>query len=197
MRKLKYHVASTADGFIAHEDDSWGAFMQERLVKDGEHVADYFASFATYDTVVMGRRTYEPGLRMGVTDPYPTMETYVFTRSLKQSPNPRVKLVAEDAQGVIRGLKARPGKDIYLAGGASFASMLLEAGLVDEVVLKLNPVLLGAGIPLVTRLRSVSSLELLSTKVYRNGVVLLRYAVLPEGAPGTQAVPLPERPPET
>ena len=197
MRKLKYHVASTTDGFIAHEDDTWGAFLQERLVKDSEHIADYSASFSTYGTVVMGRRTYEPGLKMGVTDPYPMMETYVFTRTMKESPNPRVKLVSEDAIGVIRRLKEQQGKDIYLAGGANFASMLLEAGLVDEVVLKLNPLLLGSGVPLVTRLRNVSSLELLSTKVYKNGVVLLRYAVLPEGAPGTNPAPLPEMTPAT
>ncbi|NMO19080.1 dihydrofolate reductase [Pyxidicoccus fallax] len=192
MRKLKYHVGSTADGFIAHEDDSYGAFLQERLVKDSEHIADYIASFSTtYDTVLMGRRTYEPALKVGVTDPYPMMETYVFSRSMKESPNPRVKLVTENALDVIRELKARQGKDIYLAGGSQFASMLLDAGLVDEVILKLNPLLLGAGVPLVTRLRNVNSLELLSTKVYKNSVVLLRYAVLPEGAPGTNPMPPP------
>jgi dihydrofolate reductase len=195
MRQLKYHVACTADGFIAHEDDTWGAFMQERLVKDGDHITDYVASFSTYDTVLMGRRTYEPGLKMGVTDPYPMLESYVFTRTMKESPNPRVKLISEDAPGVVRRLKERQGKDIYLAGGASFASMLLNEGLVDEVILKLNPLLLGSGIPLVTRLRGVESLELLSTKVYKNGVVLLRYAVLPRGAPGTNSVPPPALPP--
>ncbi|WP_164007736.1 dihydrofolate reductase family protein [Pyxidicoccus trucidator] len=195
MRKLKYHVASTVDGFIAHEDDTYGAFLQERLVKDGEHITDYLASFATYDAVLMGRRTYEPALKVGVTDPYPMMETYVFSRSMKESPNPRVKLVGEDALGVIRRLKAQPGKDLYLAGGADFASKVLEAGLVDEVLIKLNPLLLGSGIPLVTRLRGTQSLELLSTKVYKNGVLLLRYAVMPEGAPGTNAVPPPGTPP--
>jgi dihydrofolate reductase len=195
MRKLKYHVASTADGFIAHEDDTYGAFMQERLVKDSEHITDYLASFATYDTVLMGRRTYEQGLKVGVTDPYPMMEPYVFTRSMKESPNPRVKLVADDALGVIRRLKAQPGKDLYLAGGADFASKVLDAGLVDEVVLKLSPLLLGSGIPLVTRLQATRSLELLSTKVYKNGVLLLRYAVLPEGAPGTNIVSPPGLPP--
>lgn len=195
MRKLKYHVACTADGFIALEDDTYGPFMQERLVKDSEHLTDYLASFATYDTVLMGRRTYEVGLKVGVTDPYPMMEPYVFTRTMKESPHPRVKLVAEDALGVIRRLKEKPGRDLYLAGGADLASTVLGAGLVDEVVLKLNPLLFGAGIPLVTRLPAAMSLELLSTKVYRNGVVLLRYAVLPEGAPGTGVMPPPALPP--
>ena len=197
MRKLKYHVGCTADGFIAHEDDSYGAFMQERLVKDSEHISDYIASFATYGAALMGRRTYEPALKVGVTDPYPMMETYVFSRSMKESPNPRVKLISEDAVGTVRRLKEQPGKDLYLVGGADFASLLLNAGLVDEVVLKLSPLLLGSGIPLVSKLQGVKSLELLSTKVYKNGVVLLRYAVLPEGAPGTHPMPPPELPRET
>jgi dihydrofolate reductase len=191
MRKLKYHVASTVDGFIAHEDDSYGAFVQERLVKDSEHITDYLASFATYDAVLMGRRTYEMGLKEGVKDPYPMMETYVFTRSMKESPHPRVKLVGEEALDVIRRLKEQPGKDLYLAGGADFASKVLNAGLVDEVLIKLTPLLLGSGIPLVTRLQGVQSLALLSTKVYANGMLLLRYAVMPASAPGTNAVAPP------
>ncbi len=191
MRKLKYHVASSLDGFIAHEDDTYGAFMQERLVKDGEHITDYVASFGTYAAVLMGRRTYEPALKAGVTDPYPMMETYVFSRSMKESPHPRVTLVSADAMGVIRRLKEQPGKDLYLAGGGTFAAAVLDAGLVDEVLIKLNPLLLGSGMPLVTRLKGTYSLELLSTKVYKNGVLLLRYAVLPEGAPGTNPVAPP------
>ena len=173
MRKLKYYVATTADGFISREDGSWDFFLPE-----GEHISDYLASLKTsYDTLLMGRRTYEPALKAGVTDPYPWLETYVFSRSLRESPNPRVKLVAEDALGVVRRLKEQEGRDIYLCGGGSFATQLLDAGLVDEVLLKFNPVLLGAGIALSPGLRAVTHLELLSTKVYRNGALLLQYAV--------------------
>ncbi|HYI01146.1 dihydrofolate reductase family protein [Hyalangium sp.] len=179
MRKLKYHVATTVDGFIAREDGSFDCFMQERLVKESEHITDYLASFATYDTVLMGRRTYEVGLKQGVTDPYQTMETYVFSRLLKELPNPRVKLIADEAAGVVRQLKERPGKDIYLCGGGDLAAALFAEGLIDEVLIKLNPLLLGSGIPVSPRLRSATDLELLSTKVYKNGVLLLRYSVLP------------------
>ncbi|MFP2929526.1 dihydrofolate reductase family protein [Pyxidicoccus sp. 3LG] len=195
MKKLKYHIAASIDGFIAHEDDTYGAFLQERLVKDSEHVTDYIASFATYDTALMGRRTYELGLKQGVADPYPSMVPYVFTRTLKESPSPRVKLVSENALGVVRGLKEQEGKDIYLCGGCELASQLLDAGLVDEVLIKMSPLLLGSGIPLASKLRGFKSLELLSTKVYKNGVLLLRYAVLPEGAPGTNVVTPPGLPP--
>jgi len=172
MRKLVYHVAITADGFIAREDHSFDCFVNE-----GDHVTDYFASFAGYDAVLMGRRTYDIGLKLGVTDPYPMLDTYVFSRSLKESPHPRVKVVAEDAVGVVRKLKAQEGKPIYLAGGGEFAGMLLAEGLVDELLLKLNPLLLGTGIQVAPGLRNHVNLTLLSTKVYRNGVLLLQYAV--------------------
>ncbi|WP_426749236.1 dihydrofolate reductase family protein [Myxococcus sp. Y35] len=179
MRKLKYHVATSVDGFIAHEDDTYGAFMQDRLIKDSEHVTDYVASLASYATALMGRRTYEVGLKVGVTNPYPNLETYVFSRTLKESPDPKVKLVSEDVTGTVRRLKEQEGGDIYLSGGGALAGLLLAEGLVDEVLLKMSPLILGAGIPLVSSLKQVVDLELKSTKVYGNGVLLLRYAVMP------------------
>ncbi|QRK07918.1 dihydrofolate reductase [Archangium violaceum] len=192
MRKLKYHVAMSLDGFIAREDDSVDDFPANL---SPEHVTDYLYSLASeYDTVLMGRGTYEFGLNVGVTDPYPSFETYVFSRSLQESPDPRVHLVREDVVGFVRELKTRPGKqtdmsrviraaqmglpkDIYLAGGGLLATTLLDAGLIDEVIIKVNPVLFGSGKALVPRLARKADLELLSTKVYRNGVVLLQYAV--------------------
>jgi dihydrofolate reductase len=173
MRKLKYHVAATVDGFIAREDDSFDCFPNE-----GDHVLDYLSSLASYGAVLMGRRTYEIGLKAGVTDPYPNLESYVFSRSLKESPNPRVKLITEDAGAVVRRLKEEPGKDIYLCGGGNLAAALFSQGLIDEVLVKLNPLLLGSGIPVTPGLRGVTNLELLSTKVYRNGVLLLHYTVV-------------------
>lgn len=61
MRELKYYVACTVDGFIAHEDSSVDGFLSE-----GEHVTDYLESLQKwFDVVLMGRRT--------------TMEFYCFT----------------------------------------------------------------------------------------------------------------------
>jgi len=172
MKKLKYHVATTADGFIAREDGSWDFFPSE-----GEHIADFIASMSSYDTVVMGRRTYEEGVKVGVTDPYPALDTYVVSRSLKKSPNERVKVIADNAVSVIRKLKEQEGRDIWLCGGGDLARTLFAEGLIDEVLIKLNPVLLGSGTPLVTHLGRPTPLELISTKVYRSGVVLLQYRV--------------------
>jgi dihydrofolate reductase len=172
-RKLKYHVATSLDGAIADAEGGFTAFLSE-----GDHIPDYLESLHSYGDVLMGRHTYEVGLEFGVTDPYPYLESYVFSRSMKESPNPRVTLVATDPAAFVATLKQQPGRDIYLCGGADLASTLLEANLIDEILIKLNPVLIGAGIPLFRRLAEPRTLKLIGTKVYESGVVLLSYCIL-------------------
>lgn len=171
MRLVKYHVAATVDGYIAHRDGSFDGFPME-----GDHVDDFLASLASYDAVLMGTKTYEVGLKVGQTDPYPPLKPYVFSHSITESPDPRVELVADDAAGFVRRMKSEPGKDIWLCGGAELASTLLDAQVVDEIIVKLNPRLFGTGIPIMRGDR-VTALELQDTKVYDSGVVLLTYRV--------------------
>ncbi len=170
MRKLKYYVACTLDGFIAHPDGSFEGFPW-----DDEVVADFFASYDWFDTVLMGRKTYEVGLAAGKTNPYPTLDSFVFSRSMLQNPDPEVTLVSENAVKVVQALKEKPGKPIWLCGGADLASTLFKAGLIDELIIKLNPVLFGAGIPLFAEPTPLTALELTEHKVYGIGTVLLHY----------------------
>lgn len=173
MRKLVYHVACTVDGFIAHEDHTVDGFVGE-----GAHVDDYLASLKTdYDVVLMGRRTYEFGFQFGVTNPYPWMKQYVLSRTMTHSPDPGVELVSGDVPGLVRRLKQETGKAIYLCGGADLAGMLLAEGLIDEILVKLNPAVFGRGLPLFTGVARQTALELVDTRVYDTGVVLLRYRV--------------------
>ncbi|MEO0376779.1 MAG: dihydrofolate reductase family protein [Cyanobacteria bacterium P01_A01_bin.17] len=172
MRKLKYYVACTVDGFIAHPDGSWDGFLAE-----GEHVDDYLASFKNFDTVLMGRKTYEMGLKMGVTNPYPMMKQYVISRTMTESPDQSVELVSGNVVKLVESLKQASGKDIYLCGGANLASGLFAEGLIDEIVIKLNPVLFGSGIPLFSDDIRQTDLSLIDSKIYSSGIILLSYAV--------------------
>ena len=172
MRTLRYHVAATLDGYIARINGSFDCFPAE-----GDHIADYLESLAAYDTVLMGRKTYDVALRGGVSDPYPHMRSIVFSRSMKVAPDARIEIVSAHAETFVRELKQLRGGDIYLCGGAELATQLFSEGLVDEVAVKVNPVLLGSGIPLILGLDTHVDMELTDTKRYDSGVVLLSYLV--------------------
>jgi dihydrofolate reductase len=175
MRKLIYHVAASLDGFIAHEDHTVDGFINE-----GDHATDYFASLKNdYDTVLMGRKTYDFGLQFGVTNPYPWLKQYVFS-SRQDITEPGITVISSDPSELVTRLKAETGKSIYLCGGAKLATGLLEHHLIDEILVKINPVLFGAGIGLTRALPRFLPLELKSSKTYANGVLLVHYTVKPK-----------------
>jgi dihydrofolate reductase len=180
MRKLVYDVAMTLDNFVSHEDGSIDGFLAE-----GEHVADYLARLAGYDTVVMGRKTYEWGYPFGVVPAkraYPHMRHFIFSRTLRFGPGAEVEVVDRDEVARVKALKEEDGgTDIYLCGGGSFAGFLLDHELVDQVVVKLNPVVFGHGIKLFGGSRKKAHLGLVTAKTYGNGVLLVRYDVKYQG----------------
>jgi len=188
MRKLIYYVACTVDSFIAREDGSFDFFLAE-----GEHLADLVRLFPEtvpghlrealgvtapnqlFDAVLMGRRTYDVGLNLGVTSPYPHLQQYLFSRSMTQSPDPSVELVRGDPVARVQQLKTQPGKDIWLCGGSELAAAIFSE--IDELILKVNPVMLGSGIPLVAGGIMPAALDLIDSRIYANGFMRLRYGV--------------------
>jgi dihydrofolate reductase len=172
MRKVVYYVSTTVDGFMEGEDGSWEAFVWE-----GPHVTDYLDYRKQVDIVLMGRRTYENGLKQGVTNPYPAMQQYVFSRTLKESPDPNVTIVSEGAVELVTKIKQEDGKDIWLCGAGDFAATLFAANLVDQIYIKLNPAMIGAGVPLIRSIGRTIFLELHECKDYGNNVLLLKYNV--------------------
>lgn len=176
MRPITYHVATSLDHYIAHEDGSTDGFLPE-----GDHIPAYLAHLQAYDTVIMGRRTYEYGYDYGLKPgqpAYPHMQHYIFSKSLQlPDVSDKVDVVAEDQIEMIRGLRAETGTDIYLCGGGQFAGWLLENSLIDKLRIKLNPALFGKGIPLFGKSRRAVDLVLTNTTVYDSGVLLLDYDV--------------------
>ncbi|NJN39036.1 MAG: dihydrofolate reductase [Leptolyngbyaceae cyanobacterium CRU_2_3] len=192
MRELIYYVACSVDGFIAHPDDSHAGFLLE-----GEHITDLAASFPEtfpahfrdilgidsenqrFDAVLMGRKTYEVGLKVGISNPYPHLKQYLFSHSLKESSNPNIERVSGEAVTFVKDLKHERGKGIWLCGGATLASTLFAESLIDQLILKVNPFLMGAGIPLFAHAIPQTALELINHKIYKNGVLVLHYQVEP------------------
>lgn len=172
MAKLSYHIATSLDGFVAEADGSFNHFLMQ-----GPHVDDFLATLKQYSVALMGRKTYEVGLKYGVTNPYPFLKTYVFSTTMKEAPDPAINLVTSNADAVVRKLKSENSGDLWLVGSGSLAAILFKADLIDEITVKINPLLLGSGIGLVEILDQPKNIRLESSKVYDNGVVLLTYKV--------------------
>ena len=187
MRRLVYYVACSLDGFIAREDGSF-----DFALPDGEHLQDLMRRFPEtfpghlrgalgiaapnqcFDTVLMGRATYEVALKLGITSPYPHLKQYLFSRAIAESPDPGVELVHDDPAATVKRLKQETGKDIWLCGGARLAAAVFSE--IDELILKFNPVVLGTGIPLVAG-NHEARLDLVDSHIYGNGFMVVRYEV--------------------
>lgn len=176
MRNITYHVATSLDHYIAHEDGSIGGFLTE-----GDHIPAYLSHLQEYDTVIMGRQTYEFGYDYGLKPgqlAYPHMQHYIFSKSLKvPKVSEKLEVVSEHQLDIIRSLKAGEGTDIYLCGGGIFAGWLLDEGLIDKLRIKLNPALFGKGISLFGESQRTVDLILSNTTTYHSGVVLLDYEI--------------------
>jgi dihydrofolate reductase len=185
MRRIRYQVATSLDGYIAgpRGEADW-------IIMDPE--IDFRALFARFDTILIGRRTYE-GMARGKkkAGAMPGMKTFVFSRTLRQRDHPKVTIVAENEVETLTTLRAESGKDIWLFGGGLLFRSLLDAGLVDTVEVAVIPVLLGGGVPLLAPPAQQASLKLTGHKVYpKTGIVSLEYAVrqaaAEPAAPGRQ-----------
>lgn len=188
MRKLIYYIAISTDGFIADEAGGFDAFPMQ-----GEHMADLIADFPetfpgpargplgisgpnrVFDAVLMGKATYDIGVKQGLTSPYPQLDQYVFSSSMKVSPDSAVTLIRDNPVAAVRELKAGPGRAIWLCGGSKLAATLFDE--IDELIVKINPLLLGAGLPLFAGKVPPTTLKLIERKVYPSGYVRLHSAL--------------------
>jgi len=191
LRKLTYFIACSLDGFIGDAsgdatdmfrfvDEEFLAYLTEQypetLPTQGRRALglDHLEN-KRFDTVIQGRGSYDEALKLGITSPYAHLRQYVATRSLPESPDPEVELIADDVVGRVRALKAEEGGlDIYLCGGSQLAGALLDE--IDELVVKSYPVVYGTGMPMFASGFSVTDFALGEVRAFGNGAVVRTYS---------------------
>ena len=169
-KRLRYQVAVSLDGFIAGPKGEYDWIVMDPSI-------DFTALYKLFDTVVMGRKTYEMMTAQGGTGAMPGMDVIVFSRTLPAVTRRGVRIVNDDPRKVLPAIKAKSGRDIWLFGGGELFRSLLDAGLVDTVELAVMPVMIGSGIPVLPP-GSATELRLVDQKILPDsGIAVLAYSV--------------------
>lgn len=178
MAKLIYHTAITLDNFIA---DSNGVADDSIFLNEGDHVTDFISDIQQYDVVLMGGKTYEYGFQFGLKPGEPSpyeLKHYIFSNTIQFESNDKVKLIKHNAVSFIQDLKMKEDGKLWLCGGGKLAGSLIEHQLIDQLVLKINPVMIGTGIPLFGNVKLRLNLDLVDMKQYSNGVLKSTYNII-------------------
>ena len=174
MRRLRYGVAVSLDGFIAGPNGKYDWIIHDPAI-------DFAAIYAQFDTMLMGRKTYEVARPMRQERGGDGNRWVVVSTTLDPAREPGVTVIASGAAEAVAAMKAEPGplpqKDIWLFGGGVLFRSLLDLGLVDAVEVTVMPVLLGSGVPLVPEGRR-AQLRLTESKALASGILLLKYSVV-------------------
>ncbi|MCE9643054.1 MAG: dihydrofolate reductase family protein [Candidatus Andersenbacteria bacterium] len=182
MRTLYLFMMISLDGYFEgkNHDLSWHN-------ANNEEFQNFVAKQnATIDTILMGKTTYEmmrdfwPSEDAQTTDPLTaefmsTTKKYVFSHEPYEPKWENAETIHEDINVRVQALKEEPGKDIAIFGSNILAVSLMEAGLVDEFRIMINPIAIGAGTPLFHGITKPLQLSLTATTQFQSGNVLTIY----------------------
>jgi dihydrofolate reductase len=171
MRKVRYFVANSLDGFISRPDGS-----VDWLFMDQDYgMAEFFASV---DVAIMGRKTYDKMQELAPGQMFsPGIMSYVLSRTRAGERDSLFTFINKPLVPWIKDLKQRPGKDIWLVGGGELVHQFLAEGLVDELGLTVHPRLLGSGIPLFPSPYPEVELVLEHCEQYETGLLQVFYSI--------------------
>ncbi|WP_235298511.1 dihydrofolate reductase family protein [Portibacter marinus] len=175
MKKIIYYVATSLDGYIAGSNEDISLFVGE-----GNGVDYYLADLQNFKTVIMGRKTYEFGYKFGMKPgdlAYPHMKHYIFSDNLKfESASENIEVASLSVEK-INEVKEESETDVYLCGGGQLAGWMLDHGLIDELKLKINPIILGEGVPVFGSSKRSIKMELKEQLSFDHGLIMNTYLI--------------------
>lgn len=169
--QIIYYVAVSLDGFVAPLDGSL-----DWLAPYSSESEDYgFSTFYnSVDALIEGRKTYEQALAFPEW-PHAGKPCWVLTKQNFSSKRPEVHFTSAAPAEAMQQISAQGYERVWLVGGSQLAGSFRAAGLIDEYILSVIPVFLGAGRPLFGASGPVENLRLVESKSYPAGVVQVRY----------------------
>lgn len=162
MRKVSLFIAASLDGFIARKNGGIDWLFH------GDY--GYKKFYSTIDTVIMGRKTYDLAKRLEK-EPFKSKRVVVFTRHAVKGAE-----FSRDPITALRKMLKERGKRIWLVGGGKIARVLMNAKMIDELVISVHPRILGSGIPLFEGMKE-TKLKHARTKAFKSGLVQITYKV--------------------
>jgi len=167
MRKVVLGLGISLDGYIARPDGSVDFLFMPK---------DYSMAkfFATIDTAILGRKTYDVVKAMGGGFGG-KVRYYVMSRKLPAGERDGLVFTRESPSQLVASIRRQKGKDIWLMGGGELARDFLKADLVDELYLGVLPLLIGEGIPLFPPGFPQRNFALVENKTYSRGMIGLKY----------------------
>jgi dihydrofolate reductase len=167
MRKVILGLAVSLDGYIEGPNGEY-----DWCFTDQDYgITDFLKRI---DAMFIGRKTYEMSLGSEGWVGFPKLKQYIFSTTLNKVQADKT-LIKNNIKEQVQAIKNEDGKDIWLFGGASLTSSLINLGLVDELSLAVHPILLGGGKPLFNGIKHRINLILVNSKTYSTGLVSLTY----------------------
>jgi dihydrofolate reductase len=170
-RKLIVYIAMSLDGYIAKPNDDIGFLSTVEQTGQDYGYGDFIK---TVDTVLVGRKTYDKIMIMGIAYPHTDKDAYIITRTPRASVG-SIKFYTGDLKALVYKLKSEKGKNIYCDGGAEIINELLKEDLIDEFIISVVPILVGNGLKLFSDGRPEQKLNSVSVKSFDSGLIQLHY----------------------
>ena len=168
-----YYVAASLDGYIGPPD---GSVTWLSPFEGGSEDYGYTHFFASVDSVLLGRKTYEQSLTFSQW-PYKGKRCWVSSRH-KPKATPGVAVTQDSPAKVIHELKAQGLRRAWLVGGGELAGAFRAEGLIKEYIVSVVPIILGAGVRMFGEDGSPERLTLVESQRYPSGIIQLRYVKL-------------------